>query len=107
MMSHKDDPKVKPLYESAFLKRPAGELFDLTKDPYQMHNVASNAEYAEIKSLLANKLTEYLRKTGDPRILGGEIIWDMQKYYYESLARPRKEAIEKFNLKDEYDFLKR
>ena len=106
MMSHKDDPKVKPLYEQAFLKRPAEELYDLKKDPYQMNNVASDAGYAEIKSELSNKLEGYLKETKDPRVLGKEIIWDRQAYYLESdfVGRPRKEAIEKFGLQEEYDY---
>jgi arylsulfatase A-like enzyme len=106
MMSHKAEPKVKVLYEQAFLKRLGEELYDLRKDPYQMNNVALDGRYAKIKNELSNKLERYLRKTGDPRILGKEIIWDSQNYYLESdfVARPSKEAIEKFHLRPEYDY---
>lgn len=109
MMFYKDRPEVKPLYELGFSKRPAEELYDLTKDAYQMNNVAANAEYAEIKGQLSNTLTKYLKKTGDPRILGGEIIWDTQKYYatWDYHVRPGKEAIEKFNLKSEYNYMEK
>ncbi len=107
MMSHKDEAGVKALYEQAFLKRPGEELYDLRKDPYQMNNVASDAEYTKIKKELAAKLERYLKKTGDPRVLGGEIIWDSQNYYLEGdfVGRPRKEAIEKFNLQSEYHYM--
>jgi arylsulfatase A-like enzyme len=106
MMEHKDDPKVAPLYKLAFLKRPAEELFDLAKDPHQMNNVAANARYANIKKQLSDRLTKHLKETGDPRITGGKVNWDNYTYYAKSgyLARPRKEAIEKFNLKSEYDY---
>ncbi|MHC4144489.1 MAG: hypothetical protein ACYSUD_06885 [Planctomycetota bacterium] len=107
MMFYKDRPEVKPLYELAFLKRPAEELYDLAKDPYQMNNVASDAGYAEIKRQLSNTPTKYLKKTGDPRVLGKKIIWDTQKYHASGVARPRKEAIEKFNLKREYNFMEK
>jgi arylsulfatase A-like enzyme len=110
MMAHKDDSDVRPLYELAFLKRPAEELYDLEKDPFQMNNVAYDNEYGQIKDRLADKLEKYLKDSGDPRALGGEIIWDTQKYYGRpepaGVARPRKEAIEKFGLENEYDFLK-
>ena len=109
MMEHKDEPKVKVLYEQAFLKRPEEELYDLRKDPYQMNNVAMNAGYTEIKKELSSKLDRYLKKTGDPRILGKEIIWDTQNYYLESdfVGRPRDEAIEKFHLQREYHYMGR
>jgi len=107
MMSHKDEAGVKSLYAQAFLKRPGEELYDLRKDPYQMNNVASNAKYAKIKKGLSARLERYLKKTGDPRVLGGEIIWDSQNYYLEGdfVGRPRQEAIEKFNLQSEYHYM--
>jgi arylsulfatase A-like enzyme len=105
MMAHKDDPDLKPLYELAFLKRPGEELFDLKKDPYQMKNVAYDNEYKQAKRQLSDKLTKYLKDSGDPRELGGEIIWDTQKYESSIIYRPRKEAIEKFDLKSEYNYL--
>ena len=106
MMSHKDEPAVRPLYEQAFLKRPAEELFDLKKDPYQMNNVAEGAEYAEVKSELSGKLERYLKETKDPRILGKEIIWDKQAYYLEAdyVGQPRKEARGKFGLRESYNY---
>lgn len=107
MMIHKDDPEVKKLYEQAFLKRPEEELFDLKKDPYQMNNVAYLEEYQDIKVRLAAQLREYLMETNDPRETGGEIMWDNQKYYLEAdwVGKPRKEAREKFGLKEEYLYI--
>jgi arylsulfatase A-like enzyme len=106
MMEHKDDPEVAPLYKLAFLKRPEEELFDLTNDPHQMTNLADDPKHAEIKKKLQNKLTEYLRETGDPRMTGDEVKWDDYTYYAKNgfRVRPRKEAIEQFNLKSEYDY---
>jgi len=106
MMIHKDDPEVKKLYKQAFLKRPEEELFDLKNDPYQMNNVAYLKEYQNIKARLATQLRKYLIKTNDPRETGGEIIWDNQKYYKETdwVGKPRKEAREKFGLKEKYPY---
>lgn len=106
MMAHKDDPAVKKLYEQAFLKRPEIELFDLDKDPYQMNNVADDPAYQQIREELGNRLVAFLQETGDPRIVGGEIIWDDQPYYLEGdwVGEPSKEAQEKFNLDEAYPY---
>lgn len=46
-------------------------------------------------------------ETNDPRETGGEIMWDNQKYYLEAdwVGKPRKEAREKFGLKEEYLYI--
>jgi len=107
MMLHKDDPKVRPLYVLAFLKRPEEELFDLRNDPYQMTNVAEKDEYAAVKEKLSAKLEKYLKDTKDPRALGKPVIWDHTEYYQKNdfIGRPRKEAQELFNLKEEYPYM--
>ena len=107
MMLHKDDPKVKPLYELGFLKRPAEELFDLRNDPYQMNNVADKDEYSAVKEELSAKLFKYLKDTLDPRALGEPVIWDHTEYYEKNdfIGRPRKQARELFDLKEEYPYI--
>jgi N-sulfoglucosamine sulfohydrolase len=85
MMKHKDDPAVKPLFEPAFGKRPAEELYDLSKDPNQMYNVSDKAEYAEIKHKLASVLTAELKATNDPRIFGKGDVFDKYPYYYHGM----------------------
>ena len=106
IMEHRNDPKVKPLFEQAFLKRPEEELFDLDKDPFQMNNVAYSNEYMEIKAKLVKQLKDYLVETGDPRETGGEVIWDKSMYYKDAdwIGKPREEAQEKFGLKAEYSY---
>ena len=56
MLEHKGDAAVKILFELAFGKRPAEELYDLKKDPHQMNNVAADVQYAEVKSKLSANL---------------------------------------------------
>jgi len=70
MIAHKDDPKVEHLFELGFGKRPAEELYDLTKAPDQLNNVADKPEYAEIKKNLSKKLMVDLVESQDPRVLG-------------------------------------
>ena len=108
-MEHRNDAEVAPLFARAFLKRPPEELYDLRKDPHQLENVASTPEYAEAKKQIIAKLDRYLKRTGDPRITKGKIIWDTQRYYTESdfVGRPREEAIKKFHLKPTYDYMEK
>jgi uncharacterized sulfatase len=81
MMEHRDDPDVRELFELAFGKRPAEELYDLRKDPSQLNNVADQAKYAAAKSKLAATLMAKLRATKDPRVLGKGDVFDTYPYY--------------------------
>ena len=76
MIAHRDDPKVKPLFDLGFGKRPAEELYDLRKDPDQLVNVADKPEHAQTMKNLADRMTAELAATKDPRILGGADKFD-------------------------------
>jgi N-sulfoglucosamine sulfohydrolase len=81
MMDHRNEPKVKKLFDLAFGKRPAEELYDLRKDPDQLNNVADNPQYAKTKKTLAAELMAKLKETKDPRALGNGDIFDKYPYY--------------------------
>ena len=81
MMEHRNEPEVKPLFELACAKRPAEELYDLRKDPHQLHNVAADPAYAEAKKQLESSLMAELKATGDPRVLGDGDVFDSYPYY--------------------------
>ncbi len=87
MMDHRDDPKVHRLFELAFAKRPAEELYDLRKDRAQLNNVAGAPEYAKTKKKLAAALMAELKVTKDPRVLGKGDVFDQYPYYG---GRPKK-----------------
>lgn len=71
MVDNRDrDSKHRKLYDLAFSKRPAEELYDLRKDAEQLENVAAVESYREVKEKLSTKLIEKLKATGDPRALG-------------------------------------
>ena len=68
------------LYELAFGKRPATELYDLKKDPDQLVNIAADSAYAEtVKKLKAHLFAE-LEKTNDPRVTGNGPDFDKFPY---------------------------
>lgn len=107
MLVNKDDKAVKPLFDLAFGKRPSEELYDLNKDPYQMVNVAQDPNYKETLSLLSEKLTAHLKKTGDPRELGGEMKWLDADYFAEKdkTPTPGQTAIDALGLDEEYSYI--
>ena len=59
----------------------AEELYDLTSDPWQMKNVASDPKYAADLNRLRTRLTKRLKETNDPRQTGGAVLWDYYPYY--------------------------
>jgi len=65
---HRHDTDTKPFADLAFSQRLHEELYDLAKDPDQLHNVAQNPDYAKDKSRLRKKLDAELIKSGDPRL---------------------------------------
>ncbi len=60
IVSRRDDPEVKRYYDRAYGKRPREELYDLKKDPHQMHNVAADPKYALVAGKLRNRLLDEL-----------------------------------------------
>jgi N-sulfoglucosamine sulfohydrolase len=106
MLENRDDPRVAPLFELAFGKRPGEELFDLRRDPDQMNNVAGNPAYADVRRTMAAQLEEYLRATRDPRVVDDDIMWDTTMYYQPNDFRPRpsSDAIARLGLEEEYTY---
>ncbi|GIW78512.1 MAG: hypothetical protein KatS3mg105_0319 [Gemmatales bacterium] len=71
MVENRDkDEQHRRLYQLAFGKRPAEELYDLQKDPHQLANVAEKADYRKIKEQLSAQLMEELRENKRPSRLG-------------------------------------
>jgi N-sulfoglucosamine sulfohydrolase len=53
-------------------KRPEFELFDLSKDPYCMKNLAGDVGYIVVEDEMKQALFYELEKSGDPRVVGPE-----------------------------------
>jgi uncharacterized sulfatase len=87
MLKYRNDLKVKKLFELAFGKRPAEELYDLRKDPDQLNNVAGKPEYAKAKRRLSVALMAELKATKDPRVLGKGDAFDEYPYYGGGIGR--------------------
>lgn len=109
LIEHKNDPKVKPLFELSMGKRAAEELFDIHKDPDQLHNLAALPEYQKVKQELAAKMRNYLVQTKDPRETNGNSkVWDTADYFSEvdKTPKPSKEMQKRFKLDSAYNYLK-
>lgn len=50
----------------AYLHRPLLELYDLTKDPNELNNVANDPNYADVLQSMREKLVRWQRQTNDP-----------------------------------------
>jgi N-sulfoglucosamine sulfohydrolase len=50
----------------AFLHRPKEELYDLTRDPIELHNLAADPAHAEALADLRRRLRAWQRETNDP-----------------------------------------
>lgn len=77
------------LFELAFGKRPAEELYDVKDDPYQMNNLAGEPRYARVRKELALLLQQELKRTKDPRALGQGDMLDRIARKYSTTARKR------------------
>lgn len=81
LWTHRDEESVREKYALCFAKRPGEELYDLKNDPNQLHNVADNAAFADIKNQLARRLQSELVAAEDPRALGqGDEFFDQHEY---------------------------
>lgn len=82
LLEHRDRPDRKRFFEINFGKRPAEELYDLGVDPDQTVNVATDQFYAGVKASLAKRLTEWMRRTSDPRADNPhDDRWDKAPYF--------------------------
>lgn len=81
LRAHKDESAIRPLYELAAGRRPAEELYHLRRDPEQISNVADKPEHAAARGRLADQLQRELRRTGDPRALGGGEVFDRYPFW--------------------------
>jgi uncharacterized sulfatase len=80
IVEHMDsDPKW---YQLNLGLRPAEELYEIGKDPYQINNLAGDPAYKEILEELSARLDEELKTTSDPRAAGkGEIFEQYAREY--------------------------
>jgi uncharacterized sulfatase len=101
LVTHRNDPAGKRYFDASFGKRPAEELYDLRRDPDQVRNVASDPEYAAIRTRMAAQLMQALTDARDPRVTGDGKQFDRPPFVGDAFLtrqgvdRARREAAEK------------
>jgi hypothetical protein len=73
------------LFDAAFGKRPAEELYLISEDPYQLKNLAADPQFSDPKRSLSAELDDYLTLNRDPRFVQNGEFFDavMQRYPVE------------------------
>ncbi|GJM64419.1 sulfatase [Persicobacter diffluens] len=75
------DEEHQRAYQLCFAKRPAEELYDLRKDPGQLHNVAAVSQYQAQLKVMRASLEKRLKALNDPRAVDPDIkIFDEYPY---------------------------
>ncbi len=67
-------------WELCFGKRPAEELYQITRDPACVTNLVNSTEHQGIKEQLRTRLLADLEEQGDPRVLGNGAMFDTYEY---------------------------
>lgn len=89
MVDHQNEDDLhRRLYDLAFAKRPAEELYDCRNDPGQLVNLADRPEYREVREEMTALLLEELEKTEDPRVVGGAELFDQVPYLGQGPRHP-------------------
>ncbi len=70
------DPERRHLWELAFGKRPAEELYHVDDDPDCLTNLADAPEHAARKQQMADQMVQELTAQGDPRMAGQGHVFD-------------------------------
>lgn len=84
-----------PDWALTFDAHPAEMLFDLDKDPEELHDLSSSPEYAEVLAKMRNELSNHIRSTHDlgfflPTSRTGHVLYDVvrkEKYPMEELYK--------------------
>jgi N-sulfoglucosamine sulfohydrolase len=82
MMAAADTREGEHLFKLAMGKRPEEELYDAKKDPDNLHNLAAEPAYRQVREKLQKELKNWMRTSGDPRAHGSDGGWDHQEYLW-------------------------
>lgn len=82
IVENSDDKDMEIYFDLAVGKRSEFELFDIKNDPFNLVNLAEEEEYSEVRKELQEALTNQLKETEDPRVVGPDKeIFDSYERY--------------------------
>jgi len=76
LVDNRDDAEISRYFHLSVDKRPEFELFDIESDPGCIKNLVEDPNARQTLQRLASQLNDYLKKTGDPRVLDGGDIYE-------------------------------
>lgn len=76
LIAKRDDPYIGRYFHLAVDQRPEWEFFNVVEDPDCLVNLANDSAYARLFGEYRRQLTDTLKETGDPRILGYGHVWE-------------------------------
>ena len=68
------------LWQLSFGKKGSEELYDISKDPYCMNNLANNKNFDKARNDLKNQMEQELKSQQDPRMFGKGYLFDQYPY---------------------------
>lgn len=87
LLRHPNHRQLAPWRDLYMTDAPPEELYDLQEDPWQLHNLADDENYADIKQQLKVKLHTYQTKTLDPRATGKLETFEQTRQFVEERKR--------------------
>ena len=100
-MEGKSKPGQPDYFALSFGLRPEEELYDVVKDPYQLHNLAAQPEFQAAKEQLKTQLLAWMTETGDLRATDPKsTYWDQLRYTpnYQMEDAPIQQRIEAYRI---------
>ena len=95
IIENMNDEKIRPFFDLAHAKRPEFELFNVKEDPFCLHNLIGDSEYANIEMELKSALINELKKSEDPRIVGPDTeVFDSYIRYSPMREFPKPVGVE-------------
>jgi hypothetical protein len=76
LIGERNNPQWKQHFDWAFALRPEEELYAISNDPYEIHNVAQDPKFATIRDQMRERLMAELTKTKDPRVENGGAFFE-------------------------------
>lgn len=83
ILDHRTTPGDYHFWKWNFGKRPIEELYNITEDPFCLHNLAEDPDFKEIKNELKTTLYNELKKQDDPRMFGNGYLFESYPYMHE------------------------
>ncbi len=96
VLATEKEPAQRHFFDACFGRLPSDQLFDLSRDPDCMKNLASSVTFSKLQQ----QLFDELKQQGDPRMLGQGHVYDEYPYgdtprrnFYERVMRgPKNET---------------